>query len=112
MLVWLKQRMGCVVAVLLILVSAPAYSQRDSQVVIAFNTKGPAMEEKIFEVSHVELALMKSHPPQLGIRAHGFTTTLGWENARLVPFVYVMPPADGIYEFDFVATPPADRHRR
>jgi hypothetical protein len=47
--------------------------------------------------------------PQKGgylIKAHGFVPTLGWTKPVLTPYVYVMPPLDGIWDFDFSAEPP------
>jgi hypothetical protein len=32
----------------------------------------------------------------------------GWKNLQLIPYLYPIAPPDGIYEFDFVATPPPD----
>jgi hypothetical protein len=41
------------------------------------------------------------------IKAYGFVVTTGWTHAVLTPYVYVMPPRDGIWDFDFSAQPPA-----
>jgi len=60
----------------------------------------------IYSVNDVELAILKSDPPQLSISAKGETRTGGWTNPELVEIIYVTPPADGIYEYEFVATPP------
>ncbi len=54
----------------------------------------------------VQLALMKSNPPQLAITAYGLVRTGGWKNGTLEPRYYINPPADGIQDFDFVADPP------
>jgi hypothetical protein len=40
------------------------------------------------------------------IKAHGFVPTAGWTKPTLTPYVYVMPPRDGIWDFDFTAEPP------
>lgn len=61
----------------------------------------------VYSVSSVETVLQKSQPPILIIRADGKVPTGGWSQAELVPRVYVVPPADGIWDFDFVALPPA-----
>ena len=63
--------------------------------------------EKILEVLEVELAILESFPPQLQITARGMVPTAGWTNPRLEPFIFIQPPPDGIYEFDFVADPPS-----
>ncbi|MGC1304828.1 MAG: hypothetical protein WA840_20860 [Caulobacteraceae bacterium] len=41
------------------------------------------------------------------IKAYGFVHTTGWTHAVLTPYVYVMPPRDGIWDFDFSAQPPS-----
>lgn len=61
---------------------------------------------KVFEVSEVELAILESFPPKLRIAARGTVPTAGWTNPRLEPFIFIQPPPDGIYEFEFVADPP------
>ena len=42
----------------------------------------------------------------LVLEAHGQVLTTGYTHPKLEPHVYFIPPADGIYEFDFVITPP------
>jgi len=61
---------------------------------------------KVDSVKKVEVALLKSKPPKLSIKAEGEVPTGGWSAGELVAFVYVQPPPDGIYDFDFVAKPP------
>ena len=63
--------------------------------------------EKIMEVTGIELELLKSNPPQLNIVAKGNTSSAGWSKAKISPFVYITPPPDGIYDFDFLAVPPS-----
>lgn len=65
------------------------------------------METKVFEVLEVKLSILKKNPPILFISSVGNTRTGGWSNGRLEPYVYIVPPADGIYEFTFMATPPS-----
>lgn len=60
----------------------------------------------VFTVDYVEIALLKSNPPKLLINVLGTVRTSGWANPRLLPRIYVQPPPDGIWEFDFVADPP------
>ncbi len=40
------------------------------------------------------------------VTAVGDVPTSGWANAKLEPFIYVIPPLDGIYDFQFVAEKP------
>lgn len=62
---------------------------------------------KVLEVTRVAVSYLKSNPPQLKIDADGKTNTAGWTKPALIEHIYVTPPADGIYDYDFVATPPA-----
>lgn len=62
--------------------------------------------EKVLEVVEVKLAVLESFPPNLRILASGTVPTGGWTNPRLEPFIFIQPPPNGIYDFDFVADPP------
>lgn len=65
------------------------------------------MSKKLtLEVSRVTANLLKSNPPQLHVQAFGIVSSGGWQDGELIPAVYVTPPADGVQEFVFVATPP------
>ena len=44
---------------------------------------------------------------QLVVFARGTVPTSGWTSPRLAPRVYISPPADGLWDFDFYADPPA-----
>jgi hypothetical protein len=61
---------------------------------------------KVMEVTEVSLTIFKTKPPILYIYAEGVVPTLGYQNGKLIPYVYVKPPADGIWDFDFVADKP------
>jgi hypothetical protein len=65
-------------------------------------------KEKIFHVDEVCLQILKKEPPVLEIIAKGQVVTSGWDlkSGELVPHIYIQLPADGIYEFDFTASPP------
>lgn len=52
------------------------------------------------------LAVLRQLPPILLIAAQGEVPNGGYTNARLDPWHYLTPPADGIYAFNFVADPP------
>src|SRR5688500_17453041 len=62
--------------------------------------------EKVLEVLEVHVAILESFPPKLQITASGTVRTGGWSNPRLDPYVFIQPPPNGIYDFDFVADPP------
>jgi len=67
----------------------------------------PLARPLIYEVSDItNLVLLKTDPPILLIEACGWASSTGWENPGLVARVNVTPPADGILEFDFVASRP------
>jgi hypothetical protein len=62
----------------------------------------------ILRIDRLTVALLKSNPPQLSITVQGTVPTPGWSQPELVPYVYVMPPIDGILDFDFIAKPPTN----
>jgi hypothetical protein len=65
------------------------------------------MATRVYVVDSVSLSLLKSNPPKLIITASGTVNSTGWTQPRLRPrFNIHFPPANGIYEFDFVADPP------
>ena len=64
------------------------------------------MQTKILETVAIQLQILKSKPPILDIIAIGNVNSSGWKKGSLIPYIYITPPADGIYEFDFVAEPP------
>lgn len=53
-----------------------------------------------------DITIYKTHPPTLHVHAAGLVPTGGWKNGQLVPYIYVHFPADGIWDFDFVADAP------
>lgn len=64
-------------------------------------------QAKIHKVSAIEICVLKSKPPQLAVFATGQVPTAGWRRSVLIPYTYIGPPKDGIYDFDFVAERPA-----
>jgi hypothetical protein len=65
------------------------------------------MEAKIYSVQSVYFHINKSNPPQLVVSAAGQVNSSGWSNGKLIPWIYIDQPADGIQDFDFVATAPS-----
>lgn len=61
------------------------------------------MTKRVLEVVSVKLSLRKSGATTLQIRTEGLVAGSNWRKGQLRPFVYGKPPADGIYEFEFVA---------
>jgi len=64
------------------------------------------MDAKVYSVSKVYFHINKSNPPQLVVNAHGQVNSSCWSNGRLIPWMYVNKPADGVQDYDFVATAP------
>ena len=62
--------------------------------------------EHVYNIVSVELALLKSFPPQLLITSVGTVRSGGWKNGTLDLVQYIVPPADGIQEINFLAEPP------
>ena len=65
------------------------------------------MEAKVYAVNEVSLSFTGSMPPFAVIGARGQVPSSGWSRGHLVPRIYLTPPSDGIWDFDFVATAPA-----
>lgn len=59
-------------------------------------------------VAFVTRAFAHSFDSSVYVSALGLVPTGGWTDPRLDPRFYVHPPADGIWDFDFTATPPDD----
>jgi hypothetical protein len=68
--------------------------------------KKPNHMEKIVQVDSVSVTYIKKNPPQLKIDAHGKAASMGWTKSALSPHVYIQPPPDGVYDFDFDAVRP------
>lgn len=67
-----------------------------------------AHASKVYRVESVSLSFDRMLPTRMVVKAKGITSTPDWSEARLIPYIYVSPPADGIQECDFVASPPTE----
>ena len=65
------------------------------------------MDAKVFEVTAISFAITEIDKRALLLHANGKVSSSGWRNGRLIPYVYINPPKDGVWDFDFVATVPA-----
>lgn len=65
------------------------------------------MDAKVYSVEKVCIHVNKSNPAELVVVAGGTVNSSGWSNGRLVPHVYIHPPADGVQDFDFIAEAPS-----
>jgi len=64
------------------------------------------MLKLVMSVKEIKLSILKSDPSKLGIYVIGIVPTSGWQNPELAEHIHVLPPADGIYDFDFIAESP------
>jgi hypothetical protein len=64
--------------------------------------------QPILRVDQAEILVLESYPPQFRLRARGKVTTAGWTSPQLRQRKTVGPPPDGVFDFDFIATPPTD----
>lgn len=65
-----------------------------------------AAMKKTYSVDKISFAYIKTTPVRLQILADGMAPTTGWSNGQLIPYVYVGPPAYGVWDFDLVGDPP------
>lgn len=61
----------------------------------------------IAEITDVSVSILEKEPPILVVQAQGRVSSGGWTHPGLSRLVYVTEPADGIQEYDFMATPPS-----
>ena len=61
---------------------------------------------RLYKVNSCQLSVVNSEPKALVIQVMGSASSTGWTRVELGPWVYVTPPADGIYDFDLIGKPP------
>jgi hypothetical protein len=66
------------------------------------------MTTPVHSVTRLDIAVVKTNPLGLQIEVEGNVGTPGWTGFALSHYLYVVPPADGIYEADMVGVPPSD----
>ena len=81
----------------LLLAGAPALNAKPAP--------APAPQKLVIRVRGASVMVIKT-PHSVKICARASVPTSGWTNPRLRPVIYVQAPPNGIYDFDFVATPP------
>jgi len=57
----------------------------------------------IIKIEHV---IQTSEPPNLVITAYGKVPTAGWKQVQLIRRIYIVPPSDGIWEYDMLGLRP------
>jgi len=55
-------------------------------------------------IKSITFTWLKCNPPKLVMDVVGEDSTGPWTNVKLVPWVYCVPPADGIWDFDLCGT--------
>ena len=63
-------------------------------------------KKTVYRIDRVTVSRSKGDRPGLSITSHGVVPTPGWSQPELIPYVYIVPPADGILDFNFIAEPP------
>lgn len=72
----------------------------------AVNAKpAPAPQKLVIRVRGASVMVIRT-PHSVQICARASVPTAGWTNPQLRPVIYVHAPPNGIWDFDFVATPP------
>lgn len=66
------------------------------------------MQAQVHSVESIFYNINKKNPPEVVICAIGEVPTSGWTNGKLTPWMYVVPPEDGIQDFSFIANAPLD----
>lgn len=63
--------------------------------------------QRVLRVNSATVTIWRSVPPSLTVSAIGQCSSSGWAAPTLAAWRYVVPPEDGIQDFDFVAVPPS-----
>lgn len=66
----------------------------------------PGPPEIVSTVEAADIAPLKVDRKRATLSAVGTVPSSGWTDPALSPYYYVMPPADGIWDYEFVARPP------
>ena len=70
----------------------------------AQETRNPVF---VLKLGSVDVALAKTDPPSVLVKATGIVATGGYAHPRLLKVLYEKPPADGIQDLYFLVDPPA-----
>jgi hypothetical protein len=63
---------------------------------------------KVYSVTHIHAHLLPSKPETLVVFVIGAAPTSGWTRIALSPWAYIVPPEDGIQDFDLEGMPPSE----
>lgn len=64
---------------------------------------------RVYSVESAEvekLIVIPELPPAILVKVCGTVPTTGWTDPQLSPWIYIVPPKDGILDLDFNARPP------
>jgi hypothetical protein len=70
-------------------------------------TPGVSAPETVPQILAAEISVTDAVPPVVTIHARGQVNSGGWSAPRLVKTAFGEIPADGIQDFEFIATPPS-----
>ena len=68
------------------------------------------MEARVYSVDEVVVdgvMAVDDAPPVMTVSARGQVNSSGWTNSRLIPWIYILEPADGVLDLDFIAAAPS-----
>jgi len=73
-------------------------------------TEKPTLVREVVSINLTRSLNLQTGNYDISISAKGYVNGNGWSNPVLQPYVYIQAPVDGIYDFDFIATPPPPRN--
>lgn len=88
-------------------VSLPMMNMPSSTISGKSALMGQLSPKLVHSVSEVKIMVNRSQRRNVTVFAIGKVTSGGWTPLPLFPVMYFAEPADGIYDFDFYALPPA-----
>ena len=68
---------------------------------------GELIVQRVLRVNSATVTIWRSVPPSLTVSAIGQCSSSGWAAPTLAAWRYLVPPEDGIQDFDFLAVPPS-----
>lgn len=91
----------------LLALSTPACNKAPDATPAQTPTAPSTATTTVATIDSIHCAINQSNPPQLVVTAYGTAPTGGWSGEQLTPRVYATVPADGIWDYDFTASPPS-----
>ena len=95
-----------VLTILLMVATLSCAKREDAMPPVASATSTPVPGDHVPTIGAIRCAINESQPPQLVVTVEGQVPTGGWTSPRLTPRTYATPPANGVWEYDFMAVKP------